>query len=96
VIPPARTGNARTSKIDVTKTDQIKSGILNKLISIGLILIIVTIILIAPNIDEAPAKCMLKIAKSTAAELCPIILLSGGYKVQPVPAPPTFIDNMSK
>jgi hypothetical protein len=32
-----------------------------------LILIIVTIKLIAPSKDEAPAKCKLKIAKSTDA-----------------------------
>ena len=52
--------------------------------------------LIAPKIDEAPAKCILRIAKSTAAELWPIILLNGGYRVQPVPAPPTFIDSINK
>ena len=42
------------------------------------ILIIVVIKLIAPNIDEIPAKCKLKIAKSTAAEEWLWILLNGG------------------
>jgi hypothetical protein len=33
--------------------------------------IIVTIKLIAPNIDETPAMCKLNIAKSTEAPECP-------------------------
>jgi hypothetical protein len=32
----------------------------------------------APNIDETPAKCKLKIAKSTAALECAKIPLKGG------------------
>jgi hypothetical protein len=48
---------------------------------------IVVIKLIAPKIDEIPAKCKLNIAKSTAAEECACILLKGGYTVHPVPAP---------
>jgi hypothetical protein len=38
----------------------------------------VTIILIEPRIEEAPAKCILKIAKSTDGPACPLIPLSGG------------------
>jgi hypothetical protein len=41
----------------------------------------------APNIEDIPAKCRLKIAKSTAALECAKIPLKGGYTVQPVPAP---------
>jgi len=41
----------------------------------------------APNIEDIPAKCKLKIAKSTAALECAKIPLKGGYTVQPVPAP---------
>jgi hypothetical protein len=37
----------------------------------------VTIKLIAPNKDESPAKCRLKIAKSTAGPECPTIALRG-------------------
>ena len=48
---------------------------------------IVTIKFIAPAIDEIPAKCKLKIAKSTAAPECAMTPDSGGYTVQPVPAP---------
>jgi len=52
-----------------------------------LILITVTIKLIAPKIEEAPAICKLKIAKSTDPPECACIELKGGYTVQPVPAP---------
>jgi hypothetical protein len=45
--------------------------------------------LIAPNKDEIPAKCKLKIAISTAGPECPILLAKGGYTVQPVPTPPS-------
>jgi len=48
---------------------------------------IVTIKFIAPKIDDKPAKCKLKIAKSTAPPECARIPLKGGYTVQPVPAP---------
>ena len=37
--------------------------------------------------DETPAICKLKIAKSTAAPECANTPLKGGYSVQPVPAP---------
>ena len=51
------------------------------------ILKIVQIKLIAPNIEEAPDKCRLKIAKSTAPPECDVPLDNGGYTVQPVPTP---------
>jgi hypothetical protein len=50
-------------------------------------LIIVTIKLIAPAIEETPAICRLKIAKSTADPECAKMELSGGYTVHPVPTP---------
>jgi hypothetical protein len=42
---------------------------------------------IAPKIEEAPAKCKLKIAKSTAGPEWASAALNGGYTVQPVPTP---------
>jgi hypothetical protein len=51
------------------------------------ILIIVVIKLIAPKIDEAPAKWREKIVRSTLAPECEIFLDKGGYTVHPVPAP---------
>jgi hypothetical protein len=41
-------------------------------------LMIVTIKFIAPAIDEAPAKCRLKIAKSTEGPECASLPLRGG------------------
>lgn len=48
---------------------------------------VVVIKLTAPRIDEIPARCRLKIAKSTEAPLCAVLLDRGGYTVHPVPAP---------
>lgn len=41
----------------------------------------------APRIDDAPAKCREKIARSTDGPACAIFLARGGYTVHPVPAP---------
>lgn len=41
----------------------------------------------APRIDEAPARCREKMAKSTDGPACARFLANGGYTVQPVPAP---------
>jgi hypothetical protein len=42
------------------------------------ILKIVVIKFIAPNIEDIPAKCKLKMARSTAPPECATMLLSGG------------------
>ena len=47
--------------------------------------------LIAPAIEDIPAKCKLNIAKSTEAPECAITPDSGGYTVHPVPAPSSTI-----
>jgi hypothetical protein len=78
VMPPANTGNDNTNSIEVIKTDQTNKGILKNLNASGLIFTIVTIMLIEPKIEETPAKCTLKIAKSTDGPACPIKPLKGG------------------
>jgi len=95
-MPPAKTGKDNTNKKEVISTDQINRGILKSVMPLGLILKIVTIILIEPKIEEAPAKCILKIAKSTDGPACPFKLLKGGYIVHPVPAPSKKVDASSK
>jgi hypothetical protein len=65
VIAPANTGNDKSNKKAVIKTDQTKSGVLWACIPGFLIFKIVTIKLIAPNIEEIPARCKLNIARST-------------------------------
>jgi len=52
---------------------------------------------IAPKIDEIPAKCRLKIAKSIDPPEWKSIDANGGYTVHPVPPPPsTRLDETSK
>lgn len=53
----------------------------------GRILITVVIKFTAPRIDEIPARCRLKIARSTDAPLWAVFDDKGGYTVHPVPAP---------
>lgn len=65
MIAAARTGSARSSMMAVIMTDQTNRGKLNMGIDLGFMLIHVVIKLIAPRIDEAPARCREKMARST-------------------------------
>jgi hypothetical protein len=65
VIAPANTGKDSNKRIAVINTDHTNKFKLWKLQPGCLIFIIVVIKLIAPIIEEAPAICKLKIAKST-------------------------------
>jgi hypothetical protein len=56
VIAPARTGRAKRSRIAVSKTDHTNRGIWSQVMPGVRMLIIVVIKLMAPKIDEAPAK----------------------------------------
>ena len=87
VIAAANTGKDNNNNIAVIKTLQTNNGIIDIFKPGTLIFKIVTIKLIAPNIEDKPAKCKLNIAKSTAPLEWAKMLLNGGYTVQPVPAP---------
>jgi hypothetical protein len=65
VIAPAKTGNANNNKIAVTKIAHENRLILCKLKPPALIFNTVLIKLMAPNSEDTPLKCKLKIAKST-------------------------------
>jgi hypothetical protein len=65
VIAPARTGKESRSNTAVIATDQTKRGIRSNEIKLDRILIVVEIKLMAPKIEEIPAKCSEKIEKST-------------------------------
>lgn len=65
MIAPAKTGKEKINKKAVIKVAQTNSGNLCKVIPGALILNTVVIKLVAPNKDETPAKCKLKIARST-------------------------------
>lgn len=67
VIAPARTGSDKRSRIAVIKTAQGNNGIRSINIPNVRKLRIVVIKFTAPNKDEIPAKCKLKIVKSTDA-----------------------------
>jgi len=76
VIAAAKTGKEINNKNAVINTDQTNKGIKYIFIPGTRILNIVTIKLIAPKIDEIPAKCKLNIAKSTEASEATV--LKGG------------------
>jgi hypothetical protein len=65
VIAPAKTGKDNNNKIAVKNTDQTNNGVWSQVTPGERILIIVVIKLMAPKIDETPAKWRLKIDKST-------------------------------
>jgi hypothetical protein len=88
VIAPAKTGNDNSSRNAVTRIDHTNSGILCRVMPGARMLKIVVMKLMAPMIDEAPAKCIEKISMSIAGPGLPIGPDSGGYNVQPTPAPP--------
>jgi len=57
VIAPAKTGNESKSNQAVIQTAHTKRGVRLAAIPGARIFVIVTIKLIAPKIDETPAKC---------------------------------------
>lgn len=65
VIAPAKTGSDNNNKMAVIFTDQTNNGSRSNCIPRHRILIIVVIKFTAPRIEETPAKCREKIAKST-------------------------------
>jgi hypothetical protein len=96
-MAPAKTGKLSNNKKAVIKIAQANKG--NRLIIIPRhrMLKIVTIKLIAPAIDETPARCKAKIPASIDAPECAKTPLKGGYNVQPVPAPAsTKLDKTNK
>ena len=73
VRAPASTGSASNSKNAVTRIDQTKSGILWSVIPGARMLKMVVMKLIAPRIDEAPARCSDRMAKSMAGPGVPLV-----------------------
>src|SRR5215469_14956466 len=86
VIAPASTGSDNRSRNTVTRIDHTNSGILCRVMPGARMLKMVVMKLMAPKIDDAPAKWIDRIAKSTAGPGWPEVD-SGAYMVQPVPTP---------
>ena len=70
-MAPASTGSDRSSRNAVTRIDQTKSGILCSVMPGARMLKIVVMKLMAPRIDEAPARWIERMAKSIAGPGCP-------------------------
>ena len=67
VMAPASTGRASSSRKAVTRIDQANSGMRCSVMPGARMLKIVVMKLMAPRIDEAPARCREKIARSMPA-----------------------------
>jgi len=68
VMAPARTGRDSNSRIAVTSTDHTNSGMLSIVVLEERMLIMVVMKLIAPKMEEAPAKWRLKMPRSTLGD----------------------------
>ena len=77
-MPAARTGSDSRRSTAVIKTAQTNRGVWYCEIAAGFILIIVVIKLMAPRIEETPAKCREKIVRSTDAPACAKLPAKGG------------------
>ena len=97
MIAPARTGRDSNRRIIVSKIAHTNNGIRSSCIPLERIFMVVVIKLIDLMIDEAPAICREKIARSTDGPLCAIFLDKGGYTVHPVPTPFSIrVDKISR
>lgn len=86
-MPAAKTGRERSKRTAVIKIDQTNRGIWYRDIAGGFMLMIVVIKLMAPRIEEIPARWREKMIRSTEAPGWEKFPAKGGYTVQPVPAP---------
>ncbi len=78
MIAAAKTGRERRSKIVVIKIDHTNKGMWYMVIDCIFMLIIVVIKLIAPKMEETPARWSEKIVKSTDGPICEIWFERGG------------------
>lgn len=65
MIAPANTGRDSSNKTAVIRTDHTNRGIESSVKEADRMFMIVVMKLMAPKIEDAPARCNLKIAKST-------------------------------
>ena len=78
VIAPARTGSDKSNRRAVMAIDHTNRGIRSGFMLLGFMLIVVVMKLTAPRIEDTPAKCREKMAKSTDAPAWAIPLARGG------------------
>ena len=87
-MAPASTGSDSSSRKVVTRIDHTNRGIRCSVMPGARMLKIVVMKLMAPRIEDAPARWRLRIAMSTAIPGWPDVA-SGAYTVQPAPTPPS-------
>ena len=87
VIAPAKTGSDKRRRTAVITTDQTNRGTRSMRRPFVRILITVVMKFSAPRIEDTPAKCKEKMARSTDGPAWAILLDKGGYTVHPVPTP---------
>lgn len=87
VIPPARTGRDRSRSTTVITAAHTNRGSRSNVTPGPRMLRVVEMKFTAPKIEDAPARCREKIAKSTLLPPWATIPDRGGYTVHPVPAP---------
>lgn len=78
VMPAARTGSESKRSTAVIRTAHTNRGVWYWEMAGGFILIIVVIKLMAPRIDETPARCREKMVRSTDAPAWARLPASGG------------------
>jgi len=78
VIAPARTGRERRRRMTVINTDQTKRGRRSNRTPGARMLITVVMKLMAPRIEEIPARWREKMARSTDPPAWAIFLARGG------------------
>ena len=78
VIAPARTGRERRRRTAVMATDHTNKGILTRDIPDCRMFMMVVMKLMAPRIEEAPARWREKIVRSTEGLVCARLAESGG------------------
>lgn len=77
-MAPANTGSESRRRIAVILTPHTNKGTDSKFIPLGRILITVVMKLIDARIDDTPARCIEKIARSTDGPACAMFPAKGG------------------
>lgn len=91
-MPAASTGRDSSNRTAVIRTAHTNRGVWYWEIAGGFMLIIVVMKLIAPRMDDTPARCNEKMVRSTEAPAWARFPARGGYTVHPVPAPASTPD----
>lgn len=95
-MPAAKTGSERSNSTAVINTDHTNRGVWYWVMAGGFMLIMVVIKLIAPRMEDTPARWREKMVRSTDAPAWAKFPARGGYTVHPVPAPASTMEDASR